>query len=265
MHIVGSPTPLVGACLPHLFKSSSPSSVAPKRVTTLTAAMQCRPTASIHGADSHAQNDLQHLRHEHLCEDTPVYYGNSGTDKPCGLCRLNSACIDTLEESIFDCTVVSILGIKFLDGKLKTATFRVKLRGQSRKKYPPRDLEYDTLTSLPQGDQLLGNVVTQFYHDLLSLSDEPNATPSIKSFQNETVTAFLGISFFKCFQLFAATFGISTDQHKEIHLKYRELINTKNGFHILDQLITNIFDEWHDTEMDEFTGSGDPPTTSFKP
>jgi hypothetical protein len=108
-------------------------------------------------------------------------------------------------------------------------------------------------------------MVTWFYHDLLSLSDKPNVKPSIKSFQNKTVIAFLSISFFKCFQLFAATFGISTDQHKEIHLKYRELINTKNGFHILDQLITNIFNKWHDTEIDKFTGSGDPPTTSFKP
>jgi hypothetical protein len=227
--------------------------------------MQCRPTAPIHRADLHAHNDLQLLGHEYICEDTPVYHDNSGTDKPCGLGKLNRACIDTLEESILDCTVVSILGIKFLDGKLKTATFRVILGGQSRKEYPPRDLEYDTLKSLPQGDELLGSVVTGFYHDLLSLLDEPNAKPSIKSFQNETVTALLGISFCKCFQLSTATFGISTDQHKEIHLKYSKLTNTKNGFHILDQLITNIFDEWHDTEMDEFTGSGDPPTASLKP
>jgi hypothetical protein len=54
-----------------------------------------------------------------------VYYDNSGTDKPYGLGKLNRACIDTLEESILDYTIVSIFGIKFLDGKLKTATFHV--------------------------------------------------------------------------------------------------------------------------------------------
>jgi hypothetical protein len=42
-------------------------------------------------------------------------------------------------------------------------------------------------------------------------------------------------------------------------------MNMKNGFHILDQLITNIFDKWHNTEMDKFTGSGDLLTASLKP
>jgi hypothetical protein len=108
-------------------------------------------------------------------------------------------------------------------------------------------------------------MVIGFYHDLLSLLDKPNAKALIKSFQNKTVTALLSISFYKCFQLSIATFGILIDQYKEIHLKYSKLTNTKNGFHILDQLITNIFNKWHNTEMDKFTGSGDPLTALLKP
>jgi hypothetical protein len=79
----------------------------------------------------------------------PVYYNNSGINKPCRLGKLNRAYIDTLEESILDYTMVSILSIKFLDRKLKMATFCVILGRQSRKEYPLRDLEYDILKSLP--------------------------------------------------------------------------------------------------------------------